>query len=122
MLEQFEVYITKYSKLYGYHQETIEKIKDNRDTVISAYGDFTSKIKPIDIIKALEKENIESRHIWKPIHLQPYYKEFNFFSHNDVGISVCEDIFERGICLPSDTKMTIEDQQRVIDVIKGLFK
>ncbi len=80
------------------------------------------KIKPIDIIKALEKENIESRHIWKPIHLQPYYKEFNFFSHNDVGISVCEDIFERGICLPSDTKMTIEDQQRVIDVIKGLFK
>jgi len=80
------------------------------------------KIKPIDIIKALEKENIESRYIWKPIHLQPYYKEFNFFSHNDVGISVCEDIFERGICLPSDTKMTIEDQQRVIDVIKGLFK
>lgn len=80
------------------------------------------KIKPIDIIKALEKENIEARHIWKPIHLQPYYKEFNFFSHNDVGISVCEDIFERGICLPSDTKMTIEDQQRVIDVIKGLFK
>ncbi len=54
MLEQFEVYITKYSKLYGYHQETIEKIKDNRDTVISAYGDFTSKIKPIDI-KPLEE-------------------------------------------------------------------
>lgn len=80
------------------------------------------KTKPIDIIESLEKENIESRHIWKPIHLQPYYKEFNFFSHNDVGISVCEDIFERGICLPSDTKMTVEDQQRVIDVIKGLFK
>ncbi len=80
------------------------------------------KIKPIDIIKALEKENIESRHIWKPIHLQPYYKEFVFFNHNDVGISVCEDIFERGICLPSDTKMTVEDQQKVIDVIKGLFK
>ncbi len=80
------------------------------------------KIKPIDIIKALEKENIESRHVWKPIHLQPYYKGFSFFNHNDVGISVCEDIFERGICLPSDTKMTIEDQQRVIDAIKRLFK
>ncbi len=79
------------------------------------------KIKPIDIIKALEKENVEARHIWKPIHLQPYYEEFKFFSHNDVGISVCEDIFERGICLPSDTKMTTEDQQRVIDVVKELF-
>lgn len=54
MLEQFEVYITKYSKLYGYHQETIEKINDNRDTVISAYSDFTSKVKPIDI-KPLEE-------------------------------------------------------------------
>jgi dTDP-4-amino-4,6-dideoxygalactose transaminase len=79
------------------------------------------KIKPIDIIKALEKENVEARHIWKPIHLQPYYEEFKFFSHNDVGISVCEDIFERGICLPSDTKMSTEDQQRVIDVVKELF-
>ncbi len=54
MLEQFEVYITKYSKIYGYHQETIEKINENRNTVISAYGDFTSKIKTIDI-KPLEE-------------------------------------------------------------------
>jgi hypothetical protein len=50
MLEQFKVYITKYSKLYGYHQDTIEKINENRDTVISAYGDFRSKVKTLDII------------------------------------------------------------------------
>ena len=52
-----------------------------------------SKVKPLDIILALEKENIESRPIWKPMHIQPYYKEYDFYSHNDEEeISVSEDI------------------------------
>lgn len=85
--------------------------------------DETSKIKPIDIILALEEENIESRPVWKPIHLQPYYEEYRFFKHNeDLEISVAEDVFNRGICLPSDTKMTIEEQEYVIEIIKNLFR
>ena len=80
-----------------------------------------SKVKPIDIIKALEKENIESRPIWKPMNLQPFYKDFEFFNHNEEGISVGEDIFSRGVCLPSDTKMTEEDINRVSQIIKELF-
>lgn len=80
-----------------------------------------SKIKPIDIILALEQENIESRPIWKPMHIQPYYSKFEFFNHNEDGISISEDIFERGLCLPSDTKMTEEDINKVINIIKGLF-
>ena len=81
-----------------------------------------SKVKPLDIILALEKENIESRPIWKPMHIQPYYKEYDFYSHNDEEeISVSEDIFNRGVCLPSDTKMTNEEQERVIKIIKALF-
>ena len=80
-----------------------------------------SKVKPIDIIKALEKENIESRPVWKPMNLQPFFKEFEFFNHNEEGISVCEDIFNRGVCLPSDTKMTKEDIARVSQIIKELF-
>ena len=71
----------------------------------------------------LEKENIESRPIWKPMHIQPYYKEYNFYSHNDEEeISVSEDIFNRGVCLPSDTKMINEEQKKVINIIKGLFQ
>ncbi|MPQ42269.1 DegT/DnrJ/EryC1/StrS family aminotransferase [Clostridium tarantellae] len=80
-----------------------------------------SKVKPLDIILALENENIESRPVWKPMHLQPYYKDYEFFNHNDEGISVAEDIFNRGICLPSDTKMTEDDIQKVIKIIRNLF-
>lgn len=81
-----------------------------------------SKVKPLDIILALEEMNIESRPIWKPMHIQPYYSEFNFFNHNDEEISVGEDIFNRGVCLPSDTKMSEEEIDKVINIIKGLFK
>lgn len=80
-----------------------------------------SNIKPLDIIVDLEKENIESRPIWKPMHMQPYYDAYKFFSHNDEKISVAEDIFNRGICLPSDTKMTDEEMDRVIEIILELF-
>ena len=64
-----------------------------------------SSIKPIDIMEKLEKENIESRPVWKPMHMQPVFKDYKFFSDLDEG-SVSEDLFNRGVCLPSDTKMT----------------
>lgn len=82
-----------------------------------------SKIKPIDIMQALEKENIESRPVWKPMHLQPYFKEYFFFSHCDPENeqSIAEDIFNWGICLPSDTKMSEADQQRIINIINSFF-
>lgn len=80
-----------------------------------------SKVKPLDIILALEEKNIESRPIWKPMHMQPYYSEFEFFNHNEDEISVAEDIFNRGVCLPSDTKMTEEEIDKVINIIKSLF-
>lgn len=73
------------------------------------------KIMPLDIIEALEKENIESRHIWKPLHMQPVFAQYDY-----MGGRVAEDIFHRGVCLPSDTKMTDEDLSRVCSVIKRL--
>ena len=79
-----------------------------------------SKVKPLDIILALEKENIESRPVWKPMHLQPFYKEYKFVS-NVEGKSVAEDLFNRVLCLPSDTKMSKEDMDRIIKIIKELF-
>lgn len=80
-----------------------------------------SRVKPLDIIESLEKENIESRPVWKPMHLQPVFEKYDFINHNNSGIGVGEDLFNRGVCLPSDTKMTKEDQERVIDIIKKLF-
>jgi dTDP-4-amino-4,6-dideoxygalactose transaminase len=75
------------------------------------------KIRPLDMILALEAENIESRPIWKPMHMQPFYSEYDFF-----GDGVCESIFENGVCLPSDSKMTDESLQRVCDVILDLWR
>ena len=76
------------------------------------------KVNPEKIRLALEKENIEARPIWKPMHMQPVYQGCDFITAGD---NVGEDIFRRGLCLPSDIKMTSEQQQKVIDTIKGLF-
>ena len=91
---------------------------------------------------ALEDENIESRPIWKPMHLQPFYERYDFVSYyeddarelvaatseldgiqkeNAKNASVSEDIFDRGVCLPSDTKMKDNDLHRVCNIIKGLW-
>ena len=78
-----------------------------------------SKVKPLDIMEALEKENIESRPVWKPMHMQPVFKDYDFIKVEEKPVS--EDLFLRGVCLPSDTKMTKEEQERVIGIIKKLF-
>ena len=77
-----------------------------------------SRITPDDIRIALEKENIESRPIWNPMHLQPVFKDFDYIKLDE---SISEDIFHRGICLPSDIKNTKEDMDKIIGIIKGLF-
>lgn len=73
----------------------------------------------MQIYDALASDNIESRPIWKPMHLQPVFKGFDFISLNseDVG----GDIFSRGLCLPSDIKITEEEQDRVINIITRCF-
>ena len=80
-----------------------------------------SKIKPIDIIENLEKENIESRPVWKPMHMQPIFKDHEFIKVDDNKISVGRDLFERGVCLPSDANMTKDEQEKIIKIIRELF-
>lgn len=76
------------------------------------------KISPLDIIEALERENIESRPIWKPLHLQPVFRDCEFYSHYENGKKpVSEDIYDRGLCLPSDIKNTEEDMKQIIEII-----
>ena len=77
---------------------------------------LSGKVRPIDIFEALEAENIESRPVWKPMHMQPFFWEYDF-----IGEGVSEKLFENGVCLPSDTKMTDKDLERVVETIKGLW-
>lgn len=78
---------------------------------------LNGKVSPLDIMLTLEDDNIESRPIWKPMHMQPFFLEYDF-----IGEGVSEKIFENGICLPSDTKMTDEDLDRIVKIIKGLWR
>ena len=84
--------------------------------------DENSKVKPNDIMDALDKENIESRPVWKPMNLQPVFEKYDFISVCDGEKSIGQKLFENGVCLPSDTKITEEEQNFVINVVKNLFK
>lgn len=70
-----------------------------------------------DIRLALEEENIESRPLWKPMHLQPLYKDFPYY-----GNGVSDKLFKQGLCLPSGSSLSDNDRQRVVSVIKKLLK
>lgn len=79
-----------------------------------------STVTPNEIIKILEENNIESRPIWKPMHMQPIFEGYEFFPHEqDKDIS--RDIFKYGLCLPSDTKMTIDEQKMIINLVRRCF-
>jgi pyridoxal phosphate-dependent aminotransferase EpsN len=66
-----------------------------------------------DVRLALEAENIESRPLWKPMHLQPVFRDCEV-----VGGAVAEELFETGLCLPSGTDMSAADQMRVVEVVR----
>ena len=73
-------------------------------------------VRPLDVMEALEKENIESRPVWKPMHVQPFFAEYDY-----VGSDVSDKLFENGVCLPSDTKMIDADLERICGIIKRLW-
>lgn len=76
------------------------------------------KVRPIDVMIALEKGDIESRPVWKPMHLQPVFQKYDYIDNGDVSAA----LFRRGVCLPSDTKMTEEELARICGIIRGLWK
>ena len=74
---------------------------------------------PTEIFEQLIRHNAEGRPIWKPMHMQPIFRDNDFIKAD--GTDVSADIFERGLCLPSDIKMTKEQQDIVIEIIKSCF-
>ena len=66
------------------------------------------------VVRQMDKEEIEVRFVWKPLHMQPLFEGCNYYKHDD-GESVCENIFAKGLCLPSGSNLTLENQERVAD-------
>ena len=75
----------------------------------------------MDVLNYLNEQNVETRPVWKPMHLQPYFKQMNakYFRHGDKeNSSVSDKLFSTGLCLPSASAMTDEEQDYVIEAIK----
>lgn len=94
--------------------------QQNRTDSTSEYRSEAGKSCPDEIISVLERHNVEARPIWKPMHLQPIYADCDFISTRENDF-VVNDVFERGLCLPSDIKMTEEEQSQIIEIIKSCF-
>lgn len=93
--------------------------KQERNETGASYIPEHGKSCPTEILEVLAKMQAEGRPIWKPMHLQPIYKNHPFVSvAGDVGT----DIFNRGLCLPSDNKMTAEEQDRIIEAVRNCFE
>ena len=108
--------------------------KQVRDDSRALYISEQGKSCPTEILDALAEVNAEGRPIWKPMHMQPMYRMHEFVTREGSGrcktnayiagscADVGADIFERGLCLPSDNKMTAEEQDRIIAVIRSCFE
>lgn len=95
--------------------------KQVRGELEAAYESEDGKSCPTEILDMLEQHNAEGRPIWKPMHMQPIYRS-NAFVSCDGKQDVGRDLFERGLCLPSDNKMTVEEQDRIIEIICNCFQ
>lgn len=80
---------------------------------------INDKINPEALRAYLDDLNIESRRIWKPMHMQPIFEKYDYIKIGDSSVS--KDIFERGLCLPSDLKMTENEQEIVIEAVKNFL-
>jgi dTDP-4-amino-4,6-dideoxygalactose transaminase len=86
-------------------------------TAILIEPSLTGGITREDVRLALDAENIESRPLWKPMHMQPVYEGTKFF-----GSGVCEKLFEQGLCLPSGSNLTEEEFDRIFSALSEIFK
>lgn len=99
----------------------------------TCYIKETGKTCPTEILESLSKINAEGRPIWKPMHMQPIYRMNPFITKEGSGrartnayisgeiTDIGMDIYSRGLCLPSDIKMTTDEQDRIIEVIRSCF-
>lgn len=109
-----------------------QSVQGEKDTL---YISEPGKSCPTEILDALAMFNAEGRPIWKPMHMQPIYRMHGFVTSSGNGrarsnayiqgtgtVDVSMDIFRRGLCLPSDNKMAVEQQDRVLDIIHRCFR
>ena len=129
----YEFYKERFSDLPLYFQCEHDGAHSNR-WLSAALIDPASGVDPKRFLEFLDGDNIEGRHLWKSMHMQPVYRANGFVVRDGNGrarsnayieggcVDIGVDIFNRGLCLPSDNKMTPEQQDRIIEVIRACFE
>ncbi len=102
-------------------QPELEDTKSNRWLTALTIDPKVTGVITTEIIKRLEAENIEARPVWKPMHLQPLFEGVAYYPHEEEN-SISDKLFEHGLCLPSGSNMTIEQQDKVIKIIGEILK
>jgi dTDP-4-amino-4,6-dideoxygalactose transaminase len=132
-MEVIEQRVNKHREIFAMYQDRFEEyrqngfnialqpepagMKSNRWlTAITLHPDENKGISREDFRLALEKENIESRPLWKPMHMQPVFENYPYF-----GDGTAEKLFDDGLCLPSGSNMSEEDMYRIFEVLDVLF-
>ena len=127
-LEVLETRVVKRRYIHDFYKNKLSKIESIKflNDIDGFYSnrwlttivlEENSKINSEKIRLGLQKNNIESRPLWKPMHLQPVFNTYQAFTN---GVS--EDLFNRGLCLPSGSNMSDQDLNRVVDIIKNLHE
>jgi dTDP-4-amino-4,6-dideoxygalactose transaminase len=117
--------IDKKKHIFEFYKKELSKLEGISFMPINTWNEpnywlsciiLNGKVSPLDIMMRLEENNIDSRPIWKPMHLQPVFEGYDF-----IGNGNSEKIFENGVCLPSDTNMTDDDILLVCNIISSLW-
>lgn len=128
-LLKLDEFIEKKKQIYEFYKSSFQEINVAMNPIpinceanywLSCILLLNEEFPPIKVIEALEQENIESRPIWKPMHLQPVFQKYDYVMDGELSIS--KYIFEHGVCLPSDIKNEYEDMRKIANIIKGIFK
>ncbi|PTK62954.1 aminotransferase class I/II-fold pyridoxal phosphate-dependent enzyme [Staphylococcus haemolyticus] len=116
--EIFDKYNAAFSSIEGFDfQPELPDSKSNRWLTALTIDESKTGFSALDLIDALQQNNIEARPVWKPMHLQPFFESYDYImSGNDNGAY----LFNHGVCLPSGSDMTDAQQDRVIEIIKSL--
>ena len=127
-LEEIESRVSRRREVFDIYEKALASIpginfmpeapygRTNRWLTVMTLDQKITGLEPMNIIQALEEHNIESRPVWKPMHLQPVFERYPVFTA-EIGMSFAEEAFEVGLCLPSGTNLSKTEQYRIIELI-----
>lgn len=125
-VKQRRAVFDRYNRAFGHipgiaFQPELKDTMSNRWLTALTVDEKQTGVSRYDIIEKLSEYNIESRPVFKPMHLQPLFNGVTYYPHEEIN-SVSDKLFESGLCLPSGSNMSVQEQERVISIITEFLK